>query len=234
MVRLPFTPSFASGCTASSRIWNSQPIDDPAPLLSVVSTKYLMPLFAPVVMLYSTMSSKFAYWPTVTMSPKATASPPPVSTTVSAPSLISQPFSGNPVSFAPRQPAVVLPSHSSVQPSFASRAESAFGMWFSCGVSPLSGVRFASRFAVMIRRLRKRMTFPALDASDPMECTCSASTPLGVRSSRMFATGTPFTQVRIELPMASTRNVFHAFILKAFLAASLPSFVYSHPRRASS
>ena len=58
-MRLPFTPSFASGCTASSRIWNSHPIDEPSPLFSSVSTKYLMPLLAPLVILNSTISSKF-------------------------------------------------------------------------------------------------------------------------------------------------------------------------------
>ena len=41
----------------------------------------------------------------------------------------------------------------------------------------------------------------------------------------MFAQGTPFTHVRIDVPTASTRNLFHAFILKAFFAASWPSSV---------
>ena len=62
------------------------------------------------------------------MSPPAAASPPPVSRTMSTPSLIVQPFSGNVCSFAPRQPAVVLPSHSSFQPSFFSRSVRVLGM----------------------------------------------------------------------------------------------------------
>ncbi len=167
-MRFPFTPNLASGWTALSRIWNSQPIDEPSPLFSSVSTKYLMPLLAPFVMLNSTMSSKFSNSSMVTMSPPAAASPPPVSATVRTPSLMVQPFSGNVFSFAPRQPAVVLPSHRSFQPSFCSRAVSVLGMKLNCGVSPLSGVRWRSRSCVRIRMLRKRTVWPTFVASLPM------------------------------------------------------------------
>ena len=62
------------------------------------------------------------------MSPPAAASPPPVSATMSMPSLMDQPFSGKVFSRAPRQPAVVFPSHRSFQPSCFSRALTVFGM----------------------------------------------------------------------------------------------------------
>ncbi len=97
-------------------------------MLSSVSTKYLMPLLAPLVMLKSTISSKSLYFATVTMSPPAAASRPSASSTESSPFLISQPEAGNRSSFAPRQPAVVLPSQSSVQRSALSRSLTVFGM----------------------------------------------------------------------------------------------------------
>src|SRR5450756_2786685 len=103
-------PAFASGCTSSSRIWNSQPIAEPSPLLSSVSTKYLTPLLAPFEMLNSTISSKLAYWLALTMSPPAADSRPSPSSTVRRPSRISHPLAGNRSSFAPLQPAVVFPS----------------------------------------------------------------------------------------------------------------------------
>lgn len=55
----PFTPNFASGCLASSSIWNSQPIAEPSPLFKSGLTKYLIPLFAPSVILKSTFRIKF-------------------------------------------------------------------------------------------------------------------------------------------------------------------------------
>ena len=85
----------------------------------------------------------------------------------------------------------------------------------------------------MIRMLRNRMACPALDAS-VMLWTWSAIMPRGVRSSTTLATGTPFSQVRMEVPIISTLNVFQAPFFSAFFAASCPSSVWSHPRRASS
>ena len=74
----------------------------------------------------------------------------------------------------------------------------------------------------MMRMLRNRTVWPAFAASFPMLCTWSAMKPFAVRSSTTLATGTPLTHERIEVPIASTRNVFHWPILKALRAASGP------------
>jgi len=72
----------------------------------------------------------------------------------------------------------------------------------------------------MMRMLRKRTVWPALAASLPMLCTWSAMKPFGVRSSTTLATATPLTHDRIDVPIASTRNLFHSPILNALRAAS--------------
>ena len=82
--------------------------------------------------------------------------------------------------------------------------------------------------------LRKRMVWPTFDWSEPMPWTWSAMMPRGVRSSTMSAHGTPFSQVRMDVPMASTRNLFHSPLRIAFCASFCPSSVCSQPRRASS
>ena len=58
--------------------------------------------------------------------------------------------------------------------------------------------------------------------------------PRGVRSSMMSAHGTPFSHVRIDVPTASTRNLFHSPLRIAFFASFWVSRVCSQPLRASS
>ena len=53
-----FYAEFCVGVASSSRIWNSQPMAEPSPLLASGSTKYFTPLFAPFVILKSTESMK--------------------------------------------------------------------------------------------------------------------------------------------------------------------------------
>jgi hypothetical protein len=50
----------------------------------------------------------------------------------------------------------------------------------------------------------------------------------------MSAHGTPFNQVLMDVPMASTRNLFHSPLRIALCASFCPSSVCSQPRRASS
>ena len=67
------------------------------------------------------------------MSPPAADSRPSAARTDSTPSLISHPVAGKRSSFAPRHPAVVLPSQSSAQPSSFSRVLRVFGTSFDGG-----------------------------------------------------------------------------------------------------
>ena len=98
---------------------------------------------------------------------------------MSTPSLISQPFAGNVSSFAPRQPAVVLPSHSSFQPSFVSRVGERVRDVVELRACRRGRASAAARGpAVRMRMLRKRMVWPAFVASLPMLCTWSAMKPL--------------------------------------------------------
>src|ERR1700677_3530587 len=90
-------------------------------------TKYLMPLFAPGVILKSATSSKLEYRSRVMMSPPVPASLPLPAWTVSTPSWIDQPLAGKLSDFAPRQPSVVLPSQRSFQPSCFSWSVRVFG-----------------------------------------------------------------------------------------------------------
>jgi len=98
-------------------------MDEPAPLFKSVSTKYLIPLLAPSVILKSTLNSKFLYFLIVTISPPLVDSAPSEFNTFKIPFSIFQPPSGKVVSLAPRHPSVVFPSHSSFQPSWISNAE---------------------------------------------------------------------------------------------------------------
>ena len=137
---LPFTPSLASGCLSSSRIWNSQPIAEPSPLFKSGLTKYLTPLFAPSVILKSTVRMKFLYLRVVTISPPLADSAPPLFITFRIPSSIFHPFSGKAFNFAPLQPLLVLPSQSRAQPSLASRGDMVLAIIFRSGASCVSGV----------------------------------------------------------------------------------------------
>src|SRR5690606_23967888 len=96
------------------------------PLLSSVSTKYLIPLLAPGVILNSSSSSKLPNLSLVTMSPPFLDSPPPDSNTVSTPSLLSQPAAGKSLNFAPFHPLAVLPSHNRRQPFLVSLGVNSF------------------------------------------------------------------------------------------------------------
>src|SRR4030042_2121359 len=97
---------------------------EPSPLLRFGSTKYFIPLLAPLVSLNSTFSSKFLYSLLVIMSPPSADSAPPLERTINSPLSIFQPFSGKLSDFAPRQPSVVLPSQISFHPSAFSRSDS--------------------------------------------------------------------------------------------------------------
>src|SRR5690606_1806078 len=101
-------------------------MDEPAPLLSSVSTKYLTPLLAPGVMLNSSSNSKLPNFSLVTMSPPFLDSPPPDSNTESTPSLIFQPAAGKSLNFAPFHALEVLPSHNRRQPFRASFGVNSF------------------------------------------------------------------------------------------------------------
>ena len=137
---LPFTPSFASGCLSSSRIWNSQPIAEPAPLFISGFTKYLIPLLAPSVILKSTFRIKFLYLRVVTISPPLADSAPPLFITFRIPFSIFQPFAGKVESLAPFQPSVVFPSHKSAHPSCASFGEIVLAIRFTSGAACALGV----------------------------------------------------------------------------------------------
>ena len=129
----PFTPNFASGCLASSSIWNSQPIAEPSPLFKSGLTKYLIPLFAPSVILKSTFRIKFLYLRVVTISPPLADSAPSLFITFKSPFSIFQPFAGKVESLAPLHPSVVLPSHNRFHPSFASLGEIVLTIRFTSG-----------------------------------------------------------------------------------------------------
>ena len=92
-VRLPTTPSLASGCFASSSIWYSNPMADPV-LFSFSVTKYLTPLFAPGDNLKSNWNINEPYSLLVTISPPFADSAPPDGSTLSSPSFICQPLGG--------------------------------------------------------------------------------------------------------------------------------------------
>ena len=79
-----------------------------------------MPLFAPSVILKSTLKSKSLYLSTVTISPPAVDSCPPEANTESSPSLISQPPVGNLSNLAPLQPFADSPSNNNFQPPLIS------------------------------------------------------------------------------------------------------------------
>src|SRR5438105_1192563 len=85
-------------------------------------TKNLMPLLHPGLNLKSTSNSKSEYFPRVMISPPTADSPPLLFVTHNSPSLIVQLCVGNSIPLALTQPAVVLPSQSSRQPSFFSRS----------------------------------------------------------------------------------------------------------------
>ena len=79
-----------------------------------------MPLLAPSEIKKSTLNSKFLNFSIVIISPPFLASFPLEACTVIIPLFIIQPFSGNELNFAPRQPFVVLPSHNILNPKFFS------------------------------------------------------------------------------------------------------------------
>ena len=67
-------------------------------------------------------------------------------------------------------------------------------------------------------RISFQLTVLPSSAASLIACTCKAMKPTGVISSQILAQGTPFIQVRIELPTASIRALFHALFLKAVFA----------------
>src|SRR6185437_6777674 len=110
-VRSPLRPSLASGWSASSSTWYSNPIAEPF-VTSDKVTKYLTPLLAPGVILNSKERSNALYISLVTISPPPDSSFPSDGSTCITPSAYSQPLVGKPVSVAPRQPVEVCPSYS--------------------------------------------------------------------------------------------------------------------------
>ena len=166
------------------------------------------------------------------ISPPLADSLPSLLTTLSSPSSIVHPFFGKPVSLALLQPSVVLPSHNNFQPSLFSLSDKVFGIKFISGTAIFSGVLFFSRSVVQMRIFLQATVFPS--SFLPTSCTCKAIKPEGVTSSIILAHSIPFTQVRIELPIASIRPLFHSLLLKAFLAGGLAVSRYIQARRASS
>ena len=106
---------FASGWFLSSKIWYSSPIDEPSPWFKLVSTKYLIPLFAPSDILKSNSNSKFENFSRVTISPPLDDSEPSFANTVKILFSITQPCLGNLSSLAPLHPSKVFPSHRNLQ-----------------------------------------------------------------------------------------------------------------------
>src|SRR6478735_10274551 len=121
-VRLPSRPSLASGCTASSNTWYSNPMAEPT-VFSDSVTKYLTPLLAPLLILNSNDISKALYCASVIISPPLVDSPPLAPITESIPFSTFQPLSGKGRADALRQPLCVVPSNKSFQPLCFSYAD---------------------------------------------------------------------------------------------------------------
>ena len=83
-----------------------------------------------------------------------------------------------------------------------------------------------------MRRLRQRTSRGSV--LSPTPCTCRAMKPRGVMPSCRSAAGTPLSQVLIESPRHSTRNLFHSFWFEGLRAGSLFFKSLSQPRRPSS
>src|SRR5689334_4933165 len=93
-VLFPSLPILASACNESSSNWYSRPIAEPW-LFSDSVTEYFKPLLAPCVNLNSDDRSDALNFSLVTISPPLVDSFPSDESTLSNPSFISHPFSGN-------------------------------------------------------------------------------------------------------------------------------------------
>src|SRR3546814_2871516 len=78
-----------------------------------------------------------------------------------------QPDSGKVSWWAPLQPSVVVPSHNSFQPWACSWVETSLARLFT---TKISSAGEGSRFSVLIRILRQRISFPASFLLFPIEC----------------------------------------------------------------
>ena len=203
-VLLPLTPFLASGWCLSSRIWYSGPIADPCPFCIPSITKYLMPLFAPSVILKSSSSSKLLNSSSVTISPPFLDSDPPDSRTVRFPFFISHPNSGNSSALAPRHPLVVSPSQSKRQPLRFSDSVSLLTNQLTSGTSGSVSMRYFSISSVRIFMFFQRTVSPSCFLSE-IPCTCKAINPSAVLSSVRLAHWIPLIHVLNELPTASIR-----------------------------
>ena len=180
-------------------------MEEPAPWFMKGSTKYLMPLLAPGVSLKSTLRMKLRYLRSVMMSPPLVLSLPSPLLTARMPSSMVQPWSGKEPSLrALCQPAELLPSKRSFQPSAISSSVRVLAMQLTTGAG--EGLAYFSTSCVMMRMLRQQTLAPW--RSGLTVWTWRAMKPSLSTSSIRLVQAMPFTQVRMWLPMTSTRAEF--------------------------